>query len=948
VTDSAHTASPLGHKAFAGAAGHVLVGRDAERLQLANQLASARQGSGQALVVLGEAGIGKSALLDDLAEQADDFTVCRALGVESEMELSYAGLQQLCAPILGYRDQLHPTQRGALDKIFGLATGSLPDRFLVGTAALALVESAATRRPVLWIIDDPQWLDQSSVHTIGFVARRLTSQHVAIDIATREHLDGDELTGLPELHLSGLSDEAAEMLIPLLSSPSDPTVRDRILAEARGNPLALLELPRTWTPAEVDEEFRDPERRTLTDKLDFAFTERFRDLPADTQRLLALAAAEPTGSLALFTRAARVLGLDPSEAAPAEREGLIEIGGHVRFRHPLVRAVSYRGAPVSARLDAHRALAEVTDPIRDPDRRAWHRAGSTLGRDEDIAKELEQSAGRAKARGGLLGAAALLERAALLTPDGPRRADRAVAAAQAKYEAGAIDSALHLLSAVEAEPASGLREALIQRLRGKIALEHGLGVESAELLRGAAARLEAFDPRLAADTHFESLVSAIWASGPDGPELIRRSAEAVRSAPRRETRCTADLVANAIAIWATEGHAAAAGPIRTALSTAVDQATRRQEVDIPVWPVVNRTAGILALEAWDFESGLELAQAEVAIHRESGALVELLFSLLFLGNYLSLTGDFARAVSLMEEVQQLMVATRVWDGGHTEALLPAMRGDSRRALAMLETLREAGLEGRQGRLVAFANYVSSVQHNALTQHDQALECAKLVMDWRVFGYQTLAAPELAEAASRQGDSDTLADVASWTSDRATATPTDWAVGIAALVNALASDTPKEADRLFRTSIAQLQRTPLRLAVARAELLYGEWLRRRGRKADALEQLSAAHEALTGMGLQSFADRASREMAATRKRNVRRYLDDPTTRLTVQEQQVARLAQGGLTNREIGGRLYLSARTVEWHLRNVFGKVGVTTRQQLRDRDLTAYMPREPDQDDAPE
>ncbi|HVQ18629.1 MAG TPA: ATP-binding protein, partial [Actinomycetes bacterium] len=246
MTDSAHTASPLGHKAFAGAAGHVLVGRDAERLQLANQLASARQGSGQALVVLGEAGIGKSALLDDLAEQADDFTVCRALGVESEMELSYAGLQQLCAPILGYRDQLHPTQRGALDKIFGLATGSLPDRFLVGTAALALVESAATRRPVLWIIDDPQWLDQSSVHTIGFVARRLTSQHVAIDIATREHLDGDELTGLPELHLPGLSDEAAEMLIPLVSGPPDPSVRDRILAEARGNPLALLELPRAW------------------------------------------------------------------------------------------------------------------------------------------------------------------------------------------------------------------------------------------------------------------------------------------------------------------------------------------------------------------------------------------------------------------------------------------------------------------------------------------------------------------------------------------------------------------------------------------------------------------------------------------------------------------------------------------------------------------------------
>ncbi len=799
---------------------------------------------------------------------------------------------------------------------------------------------------MLWIVDDPQWLDQASVHTVGFVARRLTSQHVAIAVAAREHLDGDDLTGLPELHLVGLSDEAAGMLLPLVAGPPDPSVRDRILAEARGNPLALLELPRTWTPAEVDDEVNVPERRTLTDKLDSVFIERLRDLPVGTQRLLALAAAEPTGNPALFNGAAQVLGLDTSMVAPAEREGFIEVGGHVRFRHPLVRAVSYRAAPVSARLDAHRALAEVTDPIRDPDRRAWHRAGSTLGRDEDIAKELEQSAGRARARGGPLGAAALLERAARLTPDGPRRADRTVAAAQAKYEAGAIDSALHLLSAVEPDPASELREALIQRLRGKIALEHGLGVESAELLRGAAARLQSLDPRLAADTHFESLVSAIWASGPDGPDLIRRSAEAARSAPRRETTRTTDLVADAIALWATEGDAAAAEAIQLALSSAVDQATRRQEVDSPVWPVVNRTAGILALEAWDFESGLELAEQEVAILRESGALVELLFALLFLGNYLSLSGDLARAISLMEEVQQLMVATRVWDGGHTEALLPAMQGDSQRALAMLETLREAGSKGRQGRLVAFAQYVSSVQHNALGQHHQALECAKLVMDWRVFGYQTLAAPELAEAASRQGDSDALALVASWTTARAAATPTDWAVGISALVNALASQVPEEADGLFRESLVRLERTPLRLAVARAELLYGEWLRRRGRKADALKHLSAAHEALTDMGLHSFADRARREIAATTKRRVRRYLDDPTARLTVQELQVAQLAQAGLTNREIGGRLYLSARTVEWHLRNVFGKVGVTTRQQLRDRDLTAYLPRGPDQDDA--
>jgi DNA-binding CsgD family transcriptional regulator len=689
----------------------------------------------------------------------------------------------------------------------------------------------------------------------------------------------------------------------------------------------------------VADEFNDPERRTLTAKLDLAFTLRLRALQTETQNLLTLAAAEPTGNPSLLRKAAERLGLDLGAATPAKHAGLIEIDELVRFRHPIVRAVSYRNAPVAARLDAHRALADVTDPIRDPDRRAWHRACSTLTKNEEIARELELSAGRARARGGLLGAAAFLERAALLTPDGPRRADRTLAAAEAKHEAGALDSALRLLSAAESDPddPSELREALGQRLRGRIAFEQGFDLEGAELLRDAAVRLEPLDPGLSADTHVESLVSAIWASGPEGPGLVRKSAEAARSAPRRGRPQTADLVVDAIARWTVEGHAAASETTRLALAAARDQAMRRDGVDGPFWPVVNRTAGILALEAWDYEAGLELAEQEVSVARESGALVELIFALPFLANYVTLGGDLVRAIGLMEEVRQLSVTTGLQDPGDTEAVLAAMRGDSSLTLTMVDVMRERASQDGHGRLVAFSHYLSSVHHNALGQHEQGLASAKLVMDWSVLGYRTLVAPELAEAASRQGDTEALTAVAAWMTTRAEATPTDWALGTSALVGALAADEPDAADVLYRTAVEGLDRTPLRLPLARTQLLYGEWLRRRGRKAEALERLTAAHESLTRMGLQSFALRAHREMAATTERRVRRFVDDPTARLTAQELQVTDLARAGLTNREIAVRLYLSARTVEWHLRNVFGKVGVSTRRQLRDADLAPYL-----------
>jgi DNA-binding CsgD family transcriptional regulator len=475
------------------------------------------------------------------------------------------------------------------------------------------------------------------------------------------------------------------------------------------------------------------------------------------------------------------------------------------------------------------------------------------------------------------------------------------------------------------------------RLRGRITHDQGYFPEAAELLSDAACRLERIDRDLATETHFESLVAAIWASGPDGPELIRKSAEAALAGPSRHGCArTAELMVEAMAIGATKGHHAAAPAMELALKTARHAASARVGTDGPLWPVVSRTAGILALEAWDFDAGLSLAEERVAVARESGALIELQFALQMLANYVCLTGDMPRAIDLVEEERQLSLATRMDTSLHSDVMMAALRGESRRVLELVQPLRELAAGNSQGRMVAWSDYVSSFQHNALRQHRQALECAKRVMEWGVVGYQTLAAPELAEAASRQGDDAALADVASWMRARAEATPTLWAAGVSALVAALAADRADDAEGHYQMSVDLLTKTPLRMASARARLLYGEWLRRSGRKADALVQLTQAHDALRGMGLRTLSDRARREMSATTRRRVRTQLDDPTAELTGQELQVAQYVQAGLTNREISVRLYLSPRTVEWHLGNVFDKLGISSRRQLRDADLAPH------------
>jgi DNA-binding CsgD family transcriptional regulator len=896
----------------------------------------ARKGTSAALVIRGEPGIGKSELLNAAGSLANDFLVARVTGVESEMELPYAGLQQLCRPFLHGVARLPPPLRDALDTAFGLGSGPPPDRFRVGLAVLQLLAEAADQQPVLCVADDAQWLDSASVQTLAFVARRMLAERTALLIATRDVLMPADLVDLPQLRLRGLSDtDAAVLLGSVLAGPTDRSVVERLLAESRGNPLALLELPRTWTDAERVEGLADIPADAWVQLVEERFLQRLRALPAEACLLLTLAAAEPRGDPTLLWSAAEHLGIGWEAASAAESSGLIAFGTRVRFRHALVRATAYRAASTRERLDVHAALAEVTDPVADPDRRAWHRANATLTQNDEIASELDNAADRARSRGGPLAAAALLERAALLTSDAVARADRTLAAAAFKREAGALDDALAMLPAVEVEATSPLRVAQADRLRGQIAFDQRRGADAAQLLLSAARQLESLDSSAARETYLEALAAAIWASGADEQGELRDAASAATAAtPTNSGPGALDLVLDALAARIVDGFAVAAPKLRSALDAIASVDDDLAGVDRIVWLAGNRAAGIISTEVWDYEAGRALAERQVRVARSAGSLVQLQFALNFLANHLVLAGDLAGAAALLDEDRLISRLTGAPAVGYTSLMLAAFTGDEERTASLIATTTATAAADGQGRIVAFADYAAAVLHNGLGRHERALDCARRLFAGEVLGYQTLALSEFAEAASRTGDTAALAQARQWVSARVRETPTEWAQGIDARVRALASNG-RTAERHHRASIAHLHATELRVEVARAHLLFGEWLRREGRRGEARDELRVAYDMFKQMTLAAFAERARRELLATGER-VRRSSSPGPGALTAQEAQITRLVRQGLSNPEIATRLFLSARTVEWHLRNVFGKVGVSSRRQLRDIDLGTF------------
>jgi DNA-binding CsgD family transcriptional regulator len=876
--------------------------------------------------VHGEAGVGKSALLEYVAEKSLGCRVARAAGIQSEMELAFAGLHQLCAPMLDRLKSLPLPQRGALQIAFGLSAGPAPDRFLVALALLSLLSEEAAEQPLICLVDDEQWLDRASAQALEFVARRLEAEAVGVVFTVRN--PSGPLTGLPELAVGGLHEiDARALLDSVLTGPLDVRVRDRIVAETRGNPLALLELPRGLTPAELAGGFAVPGLVPISGRIEAEFRRRLDALPAETRLLLIVASAEPVGDPALVWRAAEQLGIEGGAVTPAAEAGLLEFGHRVLFRHPIVRSVVYRSASRQERQDVHRALGEATDPEIDPDQRAWHRAQASPGPDEDVAEELERAAGRAQARGGASAAAAFLEHAAMLTPGPARRAQRLVAAARAKRNAGALDAALGLLISVETGPPDALRTAQVEHLRGQIALMQGRGGDAARLLLGAAKRFEPLDSELARETHLESLRAAMWVDDLDSPGGVRGAAEAARSAPTSPgQRRDVDVLLDAFAIRLTQGYAPAAPLLNRVLQQFLDLSVTTDEVGRWLWLGGASTSVELAIELWDADSSHALAVQIAEFVRDAGALANLQFALIILAWSHLVAGELTTAALRIEEHRLIAEVTGNPPVRYAGMVLAAWRGEESPATELIEASQRQAITGGLGRLANFAAYASSVLYNGLGRYEAARDAALRVFERDQIGFGPFVVPELAEAASRTGDLALVRVALEWLTERTRVTPTEWALGVEASVRALLSEGDI-ADTLYRESIARLGHTRVRPELARAHLLYGEWLRRASRRVDAREHLRAAHEMFAAMGAAGFADRASRELLATGE-NARKRSVETRNELTPQESQIAFFARDGLSNPEIGTRLYISARTVQYHLHKVFAKLDISSRNQL--------------------
>ncbi|MFG1622408.1 AAA family ATPase [Kribbella sp. NPDC049227] len=904
-----------------GGAAQELRGRRAECAHLDRVVAGVRSGQGQVLVVRGEAGIGKSALLDYLAGHAGECRVARAAGVEAEMELPFAGLHQLCLPLLDHTDQLPRPQREALAVAFGLEAGGPPDRFLVGAAALSLLAEASDEKPLLCVIDDAQWLDQASAQALTFVGRRLFADRIGLVFAVREPVTGPEWRGLPELTVGRLSDpDASALLDSVVPGRLDEHVRDRIVAETRGNPLALLELPHGLTAAELAGGFERPDARPLASQIEQNFAQRLRGLPAETQMLLLTAAAEPVGDVPLLLRALGILGIPVSAAGPAETAGLFEIGRRVRFRHPLVRSASYRAATWADRREVHQAIAEAIDPGHDPDRRAWHRANGADGPDEDIAAELISSADRAQRRGGVAATAAFLQRAAELTPDPALRAQRALAAAQVTLGAGAFETALKLLVTADEISVGTLHSAQVNLLRAQIGFASGHTADSAHLLLDAARRFEPLDADLARDTYLDAMAAAMFAGrlGPGSPQTD--VARAARAAPQPAKRRKHDLLLETEAIMFTDGYAVAVPLAREALREFADEQLAEPGDLRWLW-LASRTA----VDLWDDEYWDVLTARHIRIAREFGDLAGLplvLNSRVFLHLF---AGQLAAATSLVAEIRTISDATGLGLAPYGTLGLTVWRGDVAKATPLIvESLEDVRARGEGGGM-SFTQWAGSFLMNGLARYPEALEFARAATeDPKDFGVANWALPELVEAATRCDRTDLAADALDRLSGMARASGTNWALGLLARSRALMAG--QESD--YEEAVVLLGRTRARVDLARTHLLYGEWLRREGRRQDARTQLRTAYEMFTAAGADVFVERTRSELAATGEvvNGVTRRAGDG---LTAQEAHIAELAGTGLTNAEIGAKLFLSQHTVEWHLRKVFTKLGITSRRQLR-------------------
>jgi DNA-binding CsgD family transcriptional regulator len=904
----------------------LLRGRVRERELIDAALGRVRGGESAVLVLRGEAGIGKTAVMQYCANRASDCVVIEIAGVESEMGLPYAGVHQLCGSMLDQARALPQPQLEALHVAFGLAGGGAPDRFVVGLGVLGLLAERSAAGPLVCLVDDAQWLDEPSAQVLGFVGRRLLAESVFLLASVREPADGGLLVDLPTVQLSGLSgDDARALLETVIPGPLDDDVRDRIVAETGGNPLGLLELPKGLSAAELAGGFAHPGAGAVTDQLHDHYLRLVLSLPEPTRKLLLLAAADPTGDAALLWRAAGTLGLSHGAAGPAETEQLLQIGSRVRFRHPLVRSASYASGSPESRSEVHLALAAATDPRADPDRQAWHRAEAATGPDEEVAAELVRLAARAEARGGLAAAAAFLQRSVALTAQPELRAQRALVAAHAHLHAGSFEPALGVLAEAEALASDDLQLARVQQLKAEINRATYSGSRAPVLLLQAAHRLEPLDVDLARATYLDAWGASLVAGRLAGPG--------------------GDLVeVSAAARWALEsdgGGAGPAGPLLAGLSTVVLDGVAQAHPSLreALGPFLGDTlstdewlhwgvpAANAALSLWDFDAWFRVSSRHVELARTSGALAPLVAALNVHRVVSIWCGDFETASSLGLTEEAVKDVTGVRRASYGALVLAAYQGQQETAKPLIAaTAKEATARG-EGLGLQFADRATALLHNGLGHYAEAVTAAERAAQGNLGPFTAQALPDLVEAAVRSGRRGLAADALTRLQAATEVAGSDWAGGLEARSRALLSEGD-EAEHWHGEAVARLGRTRLVPELARAHLVFGEWLRREGRRSEAREQLRTAHEIFMGLGAHGFGERARRELLATGEK-VRKRDVSTVNELTPQEAQIARLARDGRTNPEIGSELFISARTVEWHLRKVFGKLGITSRKELQ-------------------
>ena len=903
-----------------------LLGRQRERGVLDRLLEAAREGRGGVLAVYGEPGVGKTALLDNaIAAAAEDFRVARTVGIEGEMELAFAALHQLCSPYLDLAKRLPDPQREALQVALGLSAGRPPNAFLVGLAVLNLLSEAAEEQPLLCVVDDAQWLDRASAHALAFVARRLLAEKIAMVFAAREPIP--TLDGVAELPVEPLGRRDARALLDsVLPARLDERVLERIVVETRGNPLAVLELPRGLTPAQLAGGFGLPAALPLSARIEQSFTRRLARLPRDVRRLLLVAAADPTGDVALEWRAAQRLGIADAAAHNMESDGLLAFDAGVTFRHPLVRSAVYRAAQPEERSDVHRALAEATDPSVDPDRRAWHRAQAASLPDDDVAAELERSASRAQARGGLAAAAAFLERASLLTLDPALRAARALAAAEAKQQSGALDDALALVSSAEAGPLDEAQRAHVDVIRARISFAADRGSEAPPLLLQAAQRLESLDSAAAREIYLDALTAALFAGRLAGAVDARQVAAAACAAPMPQPPArAADLLLYGLAVLISDGAAAGTPVLRMALAAFGKDEIGSEEGLRWLW-LAGRAAGYI----WDYENWDALTRRQIRLGRESGALTVLPLTLSTRAGVELYAGNLDTASSLIAEANAITDATDGRNVPYAPLALVAFRGREPDASRLIQSSTADFLARGEGMGLTLTQWASALLHNGIGRYDVALAAAEQAAeDPRELWFSPWTMVELVEAATRCGLDDRAAAALAVLGETTQASGTPWAHGVETRSRALLA-SGAAAEQLYREAIEVLGPTRLRVDLARAHLLYGEWLRRERRRLDARTELRTAHELFAEFGMEGFAERARGELEATGE-HARKRTVDTLRELTPQEAQISRLVAQGRSNREIAAQLFISPSTVEYHLRKVFRKLDVTSRTQLANR-----------------